>query len=147
MRKLFLMAAALAVLAAPAAGAPRTGGGTTCVRHNDIYNWTALNDKRLVVENYRHQKVLLKLIGTCSGFRFRETIAIRNRGGSDLDCIGPGDDVFVRDNGIGGRCAVVSVSPYNGPVGSRYSRDHGNNSDNDHDDGDHGGDRHDHGSY
>lgn len=139
MRKLLLITAALAVLAAPAGASPRLGGGTTCVRHNDIYNWTALNDKLLVVENYRHQKVLLKLIGTCYGFKFREAIAFRNRGASDLDCIGPGDDVFVRDMGIGGRCAVVSVSPYNGQLGSHDSHDH--NSD------DHGGDRHDHGSY
>jgi len=132
MRKLLLATAVLAALATPA-----FARGTTCVRHNDIYNWTSLSDKLLVVENYRHQKVLLKLIGTCYGFKFREAIAFRNRGGSDLDCIGPGDDVFVRDMGIGGRCAVVSVSPYYGSAGSK-PRD---------DDRDDHGDRHDHSSY
>jgi hypothetical protein len=137
MRKLLLITAALAAMASPAAAA--TGGGTTCVRHNDIYNWSALNDKQLVVENYRHQKVLLKLIGTCYGFKFRETIAFRNRGGSELDCIGAGDDVFVRDMGTGGRCAVVSVSPYTGPAGGKPQHD-GNMDD-------HGGDHHDQGSY
>jgi hypothetical protein len=115
MRKLLLITAALVAMAAPAAAA--TGGGTSCVRHNDIYNWTSLSDKLLVVENYRHQKVLLKLIGTCYGFKFRETVAFRNRGGSDLDCISAGDEVYVHDMGTGGRCAVVSVSPYNGQVG------------------------------
>ena len=132
MRKLLLATAVLAALATPA-----FARGTTCVRHNDIYNWTSLSDKLLVVENYRHQKVLLKLIGTCYGFKFREAIAFRNRGGSDLDCIGPGDDVFVRDMGIGGRCAVVSVSPYYGSAGSK-PRDDAR--------ADHG-DRHDHSSY
>lgn len=138
MRKLLLITAVLAAIATPGAAAPTMGGGTRCVRHNDIYNWTALNDKQLVVENYRHQKVLLKLIGTCYGFKFHEAIAFRNRGGSDLDCIGPGDDVFVRDHGIGGRCAVISVSPYSGPAGK--ARQDGNMDD-------HGGDHHDHGSY
>jgi hypothetical protein len=138
MRKFLLITAALAAMAAPAAG--DTGGGTRCVRHNDIYNWTGLSDKLLVVENYRHQKVLLKLIGTCYGFKFRETIGFRNRGGSDLDCIGPGDEVFVRDRGLGGRCAVVSVAPYDGQVGSHASHDNDNADDR-------GGDHHDHGSY
>jgi len=137
MRKLLLITAALAALASPAAAAPTIGGGTSCVRHNDIYNWTALNDKQLVVENYRHQKVLLNLIGTCYGFKFREAIAIRNRGASDLDCISPGDTVFVRDTGLGGRCAVTSVAPYNGTTNTRYSHDHNND--------DHG-DHHDHGN-
>jgi len=117
-RPILIAAVALAVLATPAAAASTRG--TTCVRHNDIYNWTALSDKLLVVENYRHQKVLLKLIGTCYGFKFREAIAFRNRGGSDLDCIGPGDDIFVRDSGAGGRCAVVSVAPYSGTTGHHH---------------------------
>ena len=132
MRKLLLATAVLAALATPA-----FARGTTCVRHNDIYNWTSLSDKLLVVENYRHQKVLLKLIGTCYGFKFREAIANHKHNNTDHDSIGPGDDVFVRDMGIGGRCAVVSVSPYYGSAGSK-PRDDGHD--------DHGGDHHDHSS-
>jgi hypothetical protein len=112
MRKLILIAATAASLATPA-----LAEGTTCVRRNDIYNWTALNDKQVVIENYRHQRALLKLIGTCSGLRFDETIAIGSRGSSDLDCVGPGDSLTARNRGIGGRCAVVSVTPFNGPLG------------------------------
>lgn len=140
MRKLLLITVALAAIAVPAAAAPTIGGGTTCVRHDDIYSWDALNDKQLIVENIRHQKVLLGLIGSCSGFKFRETIVIRSRGASGLDCIARGDDVFVRDNGTGARCSVVSVAPYDGSMNNRYS--HGNdNAD------DHGSDHNEHGSY
>jgi len=140
MRKLLLTTAAIAAMATPVVAAPALGGGTSCVRHNDIYNWAAISDKQLVVENYRHQRVLLNLIGTCYGFKFREAIAFRNRGASDLDCISPGDGVFVRDNGLGGRCAVTSVAPFDGPMPS-----HGPKADNTSDD--RGSDHRDHGSY
>ena len=141
MRKLLLITAALTALAAPAIAAT-TGGGTTCVRHNDIYNWKAIDDKHIVVENTRHQKVLLKLIGTCQDLRFRQTIAFRNVGGFGLDCISTGDDVLVRNFGSGtGRCAVVDVSPYTGaPTATNSS--HNANSANDH-----SGDHHTNSSY
>jgi hypothetical protein len=139
MRQLLLITAALAAMAAPAAAAPTLGGGTTCVRHDDIYSWDAISDKQLIVENLRHQKVLLGLIGSCSGLKFRQTIVISSRGATGLDCIRKGDNVFVRDNGTGTRCSVISVAPYDGSMNNRYS--HGSNAD------DHGGDHNDHGSY
>ncbi|MEI9887910.1 MAG: DUF6491 family protein [Rhizomicrobium sp.] len=131
MRKLILALCGAAMLGvSPAVAAD----GTVCIRHNDIYNWTALNDKTLVLENFRHQKALVKLIGTCSNFRFHETIAIRSAGGTDLSCVEAGDTVITRDLGMTGRCAVVSVAPYTGPAKQpdakpdAASSDHGNGS-------------------
>ena len=77
-----------------------------------------------MLENYQHQKALLTLIGTCSGFKFTETIAIRSPGATDLSCIERGDTVRTRDLGVGGSCAVVDIQPYAGAVGSHHPDDH-----------------------
>src|ERR1700704_2199018 len=102
MRKILLLCAAALALGTPAiADTP----ATTCIRQNDISNWTSLNDKSIVLEDYRHQKVLLKLLGTCSGFAFSETLEIRARGASRLSCVSPGDDIVTLD-GLRGGCSV-----------------------------------------
>ncbi len=113
MRKFILMAAAAAVLAStPAFAAPPS----VCIRQDDLYNWTALNDKHVVIENYQHKKALLTLIGVCTGLKFHETIAIRSPGGTGLSCISPGDTLSVRDLGMNQRCAIIKVEPYTAPA-------------------------------
>lgn len=131
MRNLLLIAAAATLLTA----VPALAASNTCVRQDDIRNWTALNDKNIVLESYHHQKVLLKLIGTCSSFRFTAALEIRARGETGLSCVQPGDTIVTRA-GIGGRCAIVSVTPYAGDM-----RRHGDNMD------DHGGDHANRDSY
>jgi hypothetical protein len=112
MRNLLLAACGLAILAAtPASAAP----DRVCIRQDDIRNWTALNDKSIVLENYHHQKALLQLIGTCSGFKFHDTLDIRSPGATGLSCVQVGDSIVTHD-GIGGRCAVSSVTAYTGPA-------------------------------
>jgi hypothetical protein len=113
MRKTILIAAAFGLLAAtPAIARP-----SICIRQDDIRNWTSLNDKQLVLENYHHQKALLGLIGTCGGFKFAEALVIRSPGSfSGLDCVSKGDQVTTRQSGFRGTCAVVSIEPYAGTM-------------------------------
>ncbi len=126
MRKPLLLAAALCITAAPAFARDRV-----CIRQDDIRNWTALNDRQIVLENYRHQKALLKLIGTCSGFRFSEALVIRSPGATGLSCVETGD-IIVTHQGIGGRCAITAVEPYSGPMTTHAAEHHDG-------DGEHGG--------
>ena len=134
MKKIVLAAALCLAAATPALARPGV-----CIRQDNIRNWTALNDKQIVLEDYNHHKALLKLIGTCSGFRFSEALAIRSPGAMGLSCVEVGDTIITHQ-GIGGRCAIVSVEPYSGPM-TTHGSDH-------HDDADHHDDHHsDHGSY
>ena len=110
MRRFLTALAGVAILAATPAAA------TTCIRHNDIYNWSSINDKTLILENFRHQKLLAKLIGTCSELNFRERIAIKSFGGFPLSCVERGDTVITRSPGFTGRCSIVSLEPYDGPM-------------------------------
>jgi hypothetical protein len=116
MRKLLLSTILLATAlgAAPALAAQPA----VCIRHDDIHNWTSLDDKHLVLENYHHQKALLTMIGTCSNFKFADAIEIRGPGEIGLDCISPGDEVQTRGigSGIPGRCAVTKIDPYTPPA-------------------------------
>ena len=124
MRKMILAAAALAVLASSPTLAARP---SVCIRHDDINNWHALDDKHLVLENYHHQKALMTLIGTCSNFKFSDVIEIRGPGESSLDCISPGDEVQTRGIGSGpihGRCAITKVEAYTGqPLPAKHHDD------------------------
>ena len=128
MRKMLLLAGAAAVLltASPALAV------SSCIRQDDVRNWTAINDKNIVLENLRHQKFLMKLIGTCSDFKFHEDLQIRSRGATGLSCVQAGDTVVTRTSGFRGLCTVTSVTPYTGDP---------------HHDGDHDNDRHGHESY
>lgn len=129
MRKWILTFAAATLFATPALARP-----AICIRHDDISNWTALNDKQIVLENYQHQKALLNLIGTCSGFKFTDQLEIRSPGAMGLSCIQAGDTVVTRQSGFHGRCSVVSIQPYTGPVRG-HGGDHGNDHGGDHQNG------------
>lgn len=144
MRKILLSAAVAATFlsSAPAIAKPPA----VCIRQDELYNWNALSDKKLVIEDIRHRKALLTLIGACTGLKFHEAIAIRSPGGTGLSCISAGDDVTVRDFGMRQRCAIVKVEPYAGDVGKRHD-EHGDAHDGDHhEDGDHHDDDR-HGGY
>ncbi len=131
MKKLLLLAAACAALtvAVPASAAEPT----SCVRNDDIKTWSSIDDQHVVLENYHHQKVVLKLIGTCSGFKFDEGLEIRSRSSFGISCVQAGDTI-VTHRGIRGVCSIVSVEPYAGDA-----KDHGSA-------GDHGSDADHHGT-
>ena len=109
MRKLLPALFGLAVLTTtPAYAVP----ANACIRHDDIYNWSSINDKTIVLENYRHQKFLLKLLGTCGNFKFHESLIIKARGALGISCVEPGDNVITHDVGFRGVCSVLSIAPY-----------------------------------
>jgi hypothetical protein len=122
MRK-WLLIAALAVSSTPAIAAD------PCIRHDDIHNWTPLNDKTILVEDYRHQKAMLKLIGTCSDLGYHESLAIQSHtAGFGIACIERGDTITTRNSGLHGKCAIVSILPYSG---SMNRKDRGESQDQD----------------
>src|ERR1700712_5419621 len=128
MRKLLLAAAAVLVL-----GTPAYAAGGTCIRQGDVDNFTVINDRQVVLEDtLRHHKILAKLIGTCSNLKFDNALQIRSLAATDLGCVSPGDIIVTRDSGGGGRCSIVSLTPYDG------AKPHGD---------DHGGEHHEHSGY
>jgi hypothetical protein len=85
-----------------------------CLRGIDIYSFDAKNDRTLIVENNRHLKYRLSLFGTCTSMRFKERLAFKTIGGSDLSCLSRGDEVRTRDFGSGIRevCTISKIEPY-----------------------------------
>ena len=83
-----------------------------CLQIGNIWSWRAPNNRSLIVENDRHQKFKLDLMGYCPGLRFKETIAFKAIGGMSLSCITPGDYIFFHDIGWESRCVIQKVTPY-----------------------------------
>jgi hypothetical protein len=108
MKRTFLAGvAAMTVLASPAFAQ------NACLRIGDIYNWNALDDKTLIVEDNWHKKFKLKLIGACFDLKFHNALAFKSVGGMAISCLTPGDDVISRDPALGPqRCAITSIDPY-----------------------------------
>jgi hypothetical protein len=105
--------ACAAVLAVVSATAPALAQNK-CLRVGQIYNWTVLNDKTLVVENDFHDKYKLYLLGTCQSLRFKEQLAFRSIGGISISCLTPGDQVIARRDfgGMSNRCSITKIEPY-----------------------------------
>jgi hypothetical protein len=107
-RALLAAAAFLAALSAPASAQQRA-----CLRVGEIYNWNAVNDKTLIVEDNWHKKFKLSLIGTCYNLKFHEALAFRAIGGLEISCLSPGDQVIQRDFATGGsRCSITAIDYY-----------------------------------
>jgi hypothetical protein len=110
MRK-WVLIAALAATSTPA------WAGDPCIRHDDIHNWIPVNDKTILVEDHWHHRAMLKLIGTCSDLGFHESLAIQSHTeGFGIACIERGDTITTRNSGLHGKCAIVSILPYNGSM-------------------------------
>lgn len=84
-----------------------------CLQIGQIYNWKAINDKTLIVEDYSHQKFKLNLIGTCYDLTFHERLAFKSIGGMAISCLTPGDEVISRNFGMGPtRCSITKIEAY-----------------------------------
>jgi hypothetical protein len=110
MRKVLFALVGLAVLGATPAEADR------CIRHNDIWKWSSIDDKSLILENSRHQKWMAKLVGGCYDFRFNQNLVIKSHLGLGVGCVQTGDTVVTRNFGISQRCAIISIAPYAPPT-------------------------------
>jgi len=83
-----------------------------CLRQANIYNWKALNDRTLIVEDDFHQKFKLTLMTPCLHLQYRETIGFKSFGGTALSCVGRGDDVVSRSMIGPQRCPISNIEPY-----------------------------------
>ena len=81
MKKLLLAGLTVTTIAATPAFAQRA-----CLQIDSIYNWNAVDDKTLIVEDNWHKKFKLKLIGACYDLKFHEALAFKSVGTAGIGC-------------------------------------------------------------
>ena len=104
--KLVCAALALTALTLPALA------GTSCLRESQIYNWNALNDRTVIVEDDYHKKFKLSLLTPCLHMQFHERLGFKSFGGTALSCISRGDEI-ISGSEIGPQhCSISKIEPY-----------------------------------
>ena len=104
--KLAGAALALCVLSGPALA------GASCLRESQIYNWNALDDRTVIVENDFHQKFKLSLMTPCLNMQFHERLGFKVFGGTGLSCVSKGDSV-ISGSSIGPQnCPIAQIQEY-----------------------------------
>jgi hypothetical protein len=84
-----------------------------CLELSQIWNWKALDNRTLIVEDNWHQKFKLSLMIVCPDLAFRENLGFKSFGGTGLSCLTKGDDVIDRDHPLGAfRCPISNIVPY-----------------------------------
>jgi Family of unknown function (DUF6491) len=115
--KTAILAVALATLACLPATAqpsmPPSGGAHACLRSDDIRDWKAIDSKTLVVEDSFHNTYQVALAAACEGLQFKDRVAFRPAAPIHLTCMGPGDDVAIRQLGTTSfaRCPIATITP------------------------------------
>jgi hypothetical protein len=83
-----------------------------CLRQIDIYNWNALNDTTVVVEDDFHAKFKLMLMTPCLQMQYHERLGFKTFGGSALACVSRGDEI-VSGSPIGPQhCPISKIEAY-----------------------------------
>ena len=113
MRKSLLIHATAAKLLPPLASA---ADSAICVRRNDIRAWASPARRTLILENYAHKRIILKMSGSCEGFGDYDSFQITAPLATNVDCIAVGDIVRTHWAGEPGECSITSISPYDGPL-------------------------------
>jgi hypothetical protein len=115
MKTKVLLASLMAVLpiaAAVAQPAPQAAP-RACLQFGEIYNWNAVDNRTLIVEDNLHRKFRVSLLGYCPNLNFKERVGFRSRGAMRLTCLSPGDSVIVNNLGAGfQRCPIKSIEAY-----------------------------------
>jgi hypothetical protein len=107
MKKMLALAALATTFAAPAMAQ------NACLRIGEIYDWKAMGDRTVIVEDNFHQKFRLDLLGECTGLNFKLAIAFASRGAMAISCVSPGDDVIFRQNpAMTQHCPIKAISVY-----------------------------------
>src|ERR1041385_8930285 len=101
MKTTILLMGALAAGISISASAQPPAGPRTCLRFGEIDRWNVLDNKTVVVEDRWHNRFKMGLMGYCPNLAYRERIAFRSRGSTDLSCMTPGDDLIVNQSGTG----------------------------------------------
>jgi hypothetical protein len=106
MKKIILLAMGLLV-SAPAFASPN------CLMIGQIDSWKVPDDKTLVVEDNFHNRFKVGLMGTCPGMSFKERVGFYSAGGTQMSCLGVGDQVIIRNFGTGRQiCPIRTIVPY-----------------------------------
>jgi hypothetical protein len=84
----------------------------TCLRQANIYNWNALNDTTVIVEDDFHQKFKLTLMTPCLNMQFKERLGFKTFGGTALSCVSRGDDVIAGSQIGPQRCPISKIEVY-----------------------------------
>ena len=88
MRKLLPAICALAILIGTPAFA---ADSASCLRRNDVRDWSSTGHKTLLLESYSHRKVQLKLTGNCAGFGPYDSFQITGPLQTAASCIVEGE--------------------------------------------------------
>lgn len=95
-----------ALAATPVSASP------ACLELGLVWNYKALNDKTLIVEDEAHRKFKLTLMGHCPNLPYKLRLGFKVFGGTELSCISKGDEVISRDLGLPYRCPITDIVPY-----------------------------------
>jgi hypothetical protein len=102
---------ALAMLTASLLSAPALAD-RVCLQRSQIYNWNALNDRTIVVEDNLHKKYKLSLMVPCQHLQFHQTLGFKTFDPSALACVSKGDSV-ISGTEIGPQtCPIKSIEAY-----------------------------------
>jgi hypothetical protein len=118
--KTVVLAGAFATLAfLPAAAQPAmppSAGNGACLRTDSIQDWKAVDNKTLVVEDSFHNTYQVTMAATCEGLQYKERVAFAPAAPVHLTCMGPGDDVAIRQLGTTSfaRCPIATITPMKG---------------------------------
>lgn len=105
-RNLLMAAGGIAMLSTPALADP------ACLQFGQIYNWKAVDNQTLIVEDNWHNKFKVSLMGYCPNLTFKERVGFQSPGSTALSCMGKGDQIIVRDISMPSRCPIVNIVPY-----------------------------------
>lgn len=83
-----------------------------CLRQANIYNWTALDNRTVIVEDDFHKKFKLTLMTPCLNMQFHERLGFKTFGGSQLACVSKGDEIL-SGSPIGPQhCPISKIEAY-----------------------------------
>ncbi|HTT97178.1 MAG TPA: DUF6491 family protein [Rhizomicrobium sp.] len=102
---------AFVLLAASALSAPALAD-RVCLQRSQIYNWNALNDRTIIVEDNLHKKYKLSLLVSCQHLQFHERLGFKTFDPSALACVSKGDSV-ISGTEIGPQtCPIKTIEAY-----------------------------------
>lgn len=105
-----LLAAGAAASEPPQASSPERY--IPFANHGGIFNWRADGERGLWVQDIHRQWYYAKLMAPCTGLNFATSLAFDTRPGDQLDRF---SFIRVPHQGLGGRCALTSLTASEGP--------------------------------
>ncbi len=87
-------------------------GKTACLRMNDMWSWSPVDNTTITVETRRHEKFKVSIRGACPAIMQNKLrLELRSRSNSDLACLTNQDDVIIYGDTGPQRCMITSIAP------------------------------------